>query len=73
MSAVYSVEYKLTSTGKVNTVGIVAKNKVDAWDKATFEEIPRLTGEQAYSSWVSSVTYSNGNYRKFNNFEGKPY
>lgn len=69
----YTVEYKMHSVGNVNTLSFLAKNKEDAYDKATYILIPERHGESPYSVWVKSVTYSNGNYRSFNTFEGKPY
>ena len=72
MSAYY-VEYRMYSADKVHGIGLLAKNKVDAWEKAVFEEIPKKEGSCPYSSWVTSVTYNNGNQRHFNTFEGNPY
>lgn len=68
----YTVEYRLIGS-EVEKVVILAKDKYDAWVKATFEEIPAKTGEHPYSSWVSAVTHNNGRYQTFNTFEGKPY
>ena len=69
----YTVEYKLHSGGEVHRISFLAKNKEDAWDKACYEEIPKVTGEYPYSAWVYSVTYQNGNSKRFNTHEGKPY
>lgn len=69
----YTVEYKLHSADKVRFICVPASNKADAYDKATYEAIPEKEGYTPYSSWVSAVTYNNGNYRTFNNFEGNAY
>lgn len=69
----YAVEYKLYSADSVRLLALPAGNKADAWDKAVYEEIPKLTGEYPYSAWVVSVTYQNGNCHRFNTHEGKPY
>ena len=69
----YTVEYKMYAADKVHFVDLLAKDKADAWDKATYEVIPAKEGGRPYSSWVASVTYQNGNYRHFNTFEGNPY
>lgn len=70
---VYTVEYKMLDADKVKQISVIASNKADAWDVATYELIPEKEGEMPYSSWVYSVTYQNGNYKRFNNFEGNPY
>ena len=69
----YTVEYRTYSADKVKDVQVIAANKYDAYDKATYEIIPEIEGYVPYSSWVASVTYNNGNYRRFNNFEGNAY
>lgn len=70
----YTVCYKLFfPTDKEEFVTVLANNKVEAYDKAVYDVIPKKEGIQAYSAWVSGVTYNNGNYRSFNTFEGKPY
>ena len=70
---VYTVEYKLYSADEVKYICLIAENKADAWDRAVYEKIPSETGDFPYSAWVASVTYQNGNYRRFNTFEGNPY
>lgn len=65
----YCVHYKNYSADEVHLIDVLASNKVEAYDKAVYEMLP----EPPYSAWVSSVTYNNGNYRRFNTFEGKPY
>ena len=69
----YTVEYKMHSSDKVHQISFLAHDKFDAWDKAVYEEIPKATGGYPYSAWVYSVTYQNGNERRFNTHEGKPY
>lgn len=54
-------------------IDVLANNKYEAWDKAFFEEIPKVEGTTPYSAWVDSVTYQNGNVKFFNTCEGLPY
>lgn len=68
----YTVAYRILGEEE-KSISFLAKNKADAYDKAVFEEIPKIEGEIPYSAWVVSVTYNNGNYRRFNTFEGNPY
>ena len=70
----YTVAYK--TYGEYNDtqyVTVLAKNKYEAYDKAVWEAIPEKEGRIPYGAWVFSVTYQNGNYRKFNTFCGLPY
>ena len=69
----YWIEYKMTASSSVKGIDLLAKNKADAYEKAVYELIPQREGELPYSAWVASVTYQNGNCRRFNTFEGKPY
>lgn len=69
----YCVHYIMSKTGDEKQIAFLAKNKVDAYDKAVYELIPEITGEPPYAAWVQSVTYNNGNYRAFNTCAGKPY
>ena len=70
----YYVHYKMWSNDEIHGIQVPAKNKIDAYMKAYYELIPEQNnGEIPYSAWVHSVTYNNGNYKIFNNFEGKPY
>lgn len=69
----YTVEYKLYMADDVHEYSLTAKNKEDAYVQATFYDIPFITGEQPYSTWVVGVTYKNGRYKRFNTHEGKPY
>jgi len=69
----YTVQYKLHAAGAVKMIDFLARNKVDAYDKAVYKMIPEKEKEPPYSAWVYSVTYQNGNNKIFNTFEGKPY
>ena len=70
----YYVEYLVNGMWE-NPKGICvpARNKKEAYDIATYEMIPEIEGTIPYSSWVASVTYNNGNYKKFNTYSGLPY
>ena len=71
---VYCVKYKMNDCSEdPRTVYVCAKNKADAYDVATFEVIPEKEGCIPFSSWVYSVTYQNGHYRRFNTCEGLAY
>lgn len=69
--SVYSVHYRLTGQNE-NQIDVIAMNKWEAYMTAVYEAIPKRDGELPYSAWVSSVTYQNGNCKRFNTFEGKP-
>lgn len=69
----YCVHYRMHSAGQENAIFVTAENKSAAYDKATFESIPEKEGEHPYSTWVVSVTYSNGRYHRFNTCEGLAY
>lgn len=70
---VYTVKYRLYIADDEHFVDVLARNKEEAYDIAVYDKIPAETGEYAYSAWVHSVTYQNGNYKRFKTFEGKPY
>ena len=70
---VYTVKYKMESVDDEKMLDVIAKSKAEAYDKATFESIPEKEGCIPFSSWVYSVTYQNGNYRRFNTCEGLAY
>lgn len=40
--AVYTVEFKMTQHGKTSMVDVIANNKVDAYDKATYDDIIKM-------------------------------
>lgn len=69
----YYVNYKLFDADEYHGVQVPANNKVEAYDRAVYELIPKMEGTSPYSAWVKSVTYNNGKYKRFNTFEGKPY
>lgn len=68
----YTVNYVMSSTGEEKYVAVPAKNKWDAYDKATYEVIPEIEGVLPYGAWVAGVTYNNGNYKTFNTSLGNP-
>lgn len=71
---VYTVEYNLRGAwDETKSINIIASNKIEAYDLAFYEAIPAKEGTMPYSAWVYSVTYQNGNYKRFNTFEGNPY
>ena len=71
---VYTVGYLLYGYySQTQFVSVLAKNKEEAYEKATYEVIPQKEDKIPFAAWVFSVTYNNGNYRKFNTFAGKPY
>lgn len=72
-SNLYTIEYKLYASAEVKRTYTSAKSKEEAYAQATFYDIPYIEKEHPYSVWVYSVTYKNGNYKRFNTFEGKPY
>lgn len=69
----YHVRYRMYQYGEELGIDVPARSKEDAYDKAVYEWIPRREGSLPYRAWVSSVTYSNGKYKRFNTIEGKPY
>lgn len=69
----YTVEYKMRSAGEVRVMSVHAKNKEEAYDRATYDLIPLVENEHPFSTWVASRIYENGREQRFNTFEGKPY
>lgn len=69
----YTVEYRAWQNGEVKMIDILAHSKAEAHDIAVYEAIPAKEGQPPFSAWVSAVTYQNGNYKRFNTFEGMPY
>lgn len=71
----YWIEYAMTETLRnVKGIQIIAKNAADAYDKAVYEEIPKVEGTLPYAAYVHSVTYNNGKYHVFTkNLFGKAY
>lgn len=73
-SNMYTINYRMDGTwSDEKTCYVLASNKAEAYDKAVFEEIPKLHSYSPYSVWVSGVTYQNGNYHAFNTCEGLGY
>lgn len=70
---VYTVEYRMDQFSEVRHIDVLAANKAEAYDKAVYEEIMEKEPYSPYSAWVASVTYNNGNTKRFNTFEGNPY
>lgn len=68
----YLVRYMMYDRDEVRWVCLAARNKNDAYDKAVYEVIPKKEHSLPYAAWVHSVTYSNGNERKFNTCCGCP-
>ena len=69
----YRIEYIMHECAEVKAVVVNAENKADAYDKAYFEAIPEAEGGIAYAAWVESVMFTNGKFKRFNTFAGKPY
>ena len=57
----------------IKGICVVARNKIEAYDKAVYEAIPKAEGRLPYAAWVYRVTYRNGNHKLFNTCEGLPY
>lgn len=72
MSAYY-IKYRANASSEEKGIAVAARNKEEAYDKATYEEIPKVEGEIPYSAWVYSVTYNNGKCHRFNTSEGNAY
>lgn len=70
----YYVKYRMGGIyNQEKGIAVLARNKADAYDKAVYDEIPKIEMQLPYSAWVTSVTYNNGNCRYFNTSEGNPY
>lgn len=69
----YRIEYRMYEFAEVKAVVVNAENKAEAYDKAYFEAIPETEGGIAYAAWVESVMFTNGKFKRFNTFAGKPY
>lgn len=69
----YTVAYTMFFGDTERHINLLAKNKVDAYDKAAYEAIPHVEESQPYAVWVYSVTHSNGREQRFNTFEGKRF
>lgn len=73
MNKTYYVKYRMSAWDIEQGVVVLAKSKEEAYEKACFEIIPTLHTYSPYSVWVESVTYNNGNCRRFNTCDGVPY
>ena len=69
----YNVEYRMFAHDQVKSVDVIARNKEQAYQVATFEVIPEKEEMTPYSAWINSVTYKNGKTRFFNCFEGNAF
>lgn len=65
---VYTVGFRFIDSWDLQ-VSVSAGSKKEAWNTAVYETIPNNFGELPYAAWVESVTYQNGNYKKFVPFE----
>lgn len=70
----YHICYLMSRYGLERELDVLANNKAEAYDKAVFEEIPKVEdGHYPYGAYVESVTYKNGNHKAFNTIIGDPY
>lgn len=61
----YHVAYWMAYLEPEREIDVIAGSKGEAWETATFEAIPNKEGSQPYNVVVESVTYQNGNYKRF--------
>ena len=73
MNKIYNVQYMMNSWDTAKNIIVLARNKEEAYDIAMYDMIPEKELYTPYAAWVSSVTYQNGNYKKFNTSAGNPY
>lgn len=69
----YTITFKKYPESEPQNIIVKARTKWEAYDKAMYEVIPEIMAFSPYSAWVSAVCYKNGNFKKFNTFEGMPY
>lgn len=70
----YTINYYLHGSYEdPKTICVMGMNKEDAYDRAVYEEIPKIENYSPYSVWVAGVTYNNGNYKAFNTSSGNPF
>jgi hypothetical protein len=69
----YTVAYTMFFGDVERRINLLANNKVDAYDKAAYDAIPKVEESQPYAVWVHSVTHGNGREQVFNTFEGKRF
>lgn len=70
---VYTVSYRVWSSGEVKRIHVIASSKAEAFDVAIYEAIPQKEGKHPYSAYVDNVTFQNGNVHYFNTSEGNAY
>lgn len=61
----YHVEYRMADWLEYKGLDVLAPNKAAALDRAVYTAIPAREGEEPESAYVRSVTYNNGNHRRF--------
>ena len=59
------------SSEDVKTAFVLANSKAEAWINA--KNMIYATEKKLAFLWVAGVTFNNGNYKKFNTNEKKPY
>ena len=71
----YTIMYRMRQSPAAETkiIKVEAQNRMDAYDIAVYEAIPKREGCCPYSAWVTSVTYANGCRHGFNTIEGFPF
>ena len=70
----YHIGYQLGGVWDLERgIDVVASSRSEAYDLAAYAAIPEREGTMAYAVWVESVTYQNGNYRRFNTSAGNAY
>ena len=69
----YKVAYRMTQYGEEKEAEVIAKNKAEAYEWATYEIIPSIEGTLPYSSWVVAVQMENNKVHTFNTCEGLAY
>ena len=72
MSKTYTIYYRPYNGSQIKFADVVARNKEQAYYRG-LDKVEEVEGETPYSVWVYAVTYNNGNYKRFNTFEGMPY
>lgn len=62
---VYYVKYQMHGEDGTKGIEVLAPNKTQAYFEAMYNKIPKKENRTPVIAWVSSVTYNNGNYKKF--------
>lgn len=68
----YTIKYKASAAADLRTTTVLSNSKEGAY-YAAIDHLFDYLGKYPYSVFVFGVTYQNGNYKKFNNSELKPY